>query len=138
MQGIVASEKWEFRHTLAARAQLQDASFFRLFTNDVDPTSPDTNPGLFVEATFDTYYVADLHASWGLVEYAEPGSYLVQCTPINYPSPATVGNTLRGWWIDDGTYILLAYKFPAPIPFPVGAAPISFRVRVQNWARVVL
>lgn len=128
MAGAVISD-YELQLRLGAvRSRWTAGSTLRLFQNNIAPV-PATALGAFVQATFDTYVARVLTGTWSAISLVMSGQWQMLTGVYVYASPATTGNTLYGYYIDDGTGVLQSERFPVPIVFNVGAPPFALQVQ---------
>lgn len=90
-----------------------DGQSVRLYTNNINPTVT-TVLGDLVEATFDGYAAIVLAMTFGYVDPSSTPytqSQLLDWTMTGSVTPETV----YGYWVDDGTDVLMVALFDAPI-----------------------
>lgn len=100
---------------LIAAGQLLDGLTIHLYKNDVEP-SPTMIVGDFTEADF-TGYVASGVVVWGAT-YTDPTDNAVTVGDVKQftASGSAVQNLIYGYMAKDGAALVMAERFPTPIP----------------------
>lgn len=146
MAGIVAMDNWVQARITESLAALNSSGLplvLRLYQNNVALDPSFTSSGAFTECTFDTYTTFAL--SSGPNNFGSPfrvvyGEWETDSPTFTYLGPTVTGNTIYGWYITDSgpSSCYLAYSFPVPIPFNVGAPDLVLLIKYQEWARSLL
>jgi hypothetical protein len=98
---------------------------FNLFQTDINPAVGDTlaayTPNV---ATFNGYAPKVLTMSLGYIDVTS--TPYAQSQLLSFiATDASMPNTIYGWWIDDGTNIIMAAKFNAPVAMALAGQEIS-------------
>lgn len=98
-------------------AALASALKLHLFTAGPAPITPQMAVVDFTEATFTGYAMATIAALAGPIVSPSGSCEGLFANGSFVATGSTVGNTILGYWIDDGaSNIFLAEYFPTPIP----------------------
>jgi hypothetical protein len=124
----------------SAYGKLNTASRLRLYQSSIVPDPSDTLATYTPhECNFDSYSVKTLTAGWATPTQVMNGEYQTLSLVANYSSPASVGNTIYGLFVDDnGGNLLFAMLFDVPINYTAGAPALSMQIGYQVWAKSII
>jgi len=124
------------RQLTEIRTHLNAASTLHCYKNDYTPI-PDSAGGNFTEANFNGYASESLVGNWGAVTEAADGKWYIEATPVTFTKTAGgVDNTIYGWWIDDGTNVVMAERLATPIVITTDALPFRLTIRYTHEAKI--
>jgi hypothetical protein len=135
---IVATNRWTGARILSARAVLNAGLVLHLYTAGPPPAPAVVNPASYTEASWDTYLPVNTAGLWQPGSYVQDGEYMSQLGPLTWPVPLVGTQTVRGWWLDDGTWVQFACQLPVPVVVAAGGTPFEVAIRFQSWALAIV
>jgi hypothetical protein len=120
--------------TLAA--YLNVSHKLKLFVNALTVT-PATPFASFVEASFTGYAAVDLAGQFTGPTKIQDGQFQITTPFYTFSCTGGAGQTVYGWWIDDGTSMKLAQTFDTPISITPGS-PYTLQVQPQEISQSIL
>lgn len=86
----------------------------RLYRNDFT-TIPSTSLPDFVEANFDGYAAKDVDTAWNAIFKVLNGLYQFDSDAFTWVGGTLADQVVYGWYIEDGTDVIISKRFPSPI-----------------------
>lgn len=108
----------------------------KLFSNALTPT-PATPLSAFVEASFAGYIGVDLTNQFGAPTKVVDGQWQIATPFFTFTCTAAPGQTIYGWWIDDGTNVKMSQAFDAAVNIAVGS-PYMLQIQPQEISQSIL
>lgn len=120
------------------RTRFNAETHLRLYQNDYTP-EPDSASGNFTEATFPGYTSENLTGDWGAPVESADGKWYIEAPPITFSwSGVGSSNVIYGWYIDDGTEVVLAERLATPINMTSTSLPFRLTIRFTYESKAVL
>jgi len=117
----------------AVRTRWNSGSTIHLYTNNFTPVATMTI-GSFTEASYTGYAAQSLNAQWQAVVKIKDGEYQMSTPVLTWNAPSSgAPQTVYGYWIDDGTNVLAADLFAAPITQSAGGPGFQLTVNIDEW-----
>jgi hypothetical protein len=135
---IVSSNKWLSDAIAALRTTLNSSHTLKLFSNNVTPDPSQTSPSFFTEATFSGYSSQSLSSDFAAATLVVDGEYQILSTVHIWNPPASGSQTIYGWWIDDGTYVKLSFRFDTAVVMSTSNPALAVQIAYQEWAKSLL
>lgn len=98
---------------------LNSGHTLHLFSNNFPPT-PATPLSSFIECTFGGYVPLSLAGLFTGPTQVQPGQWQLDSGLLSFPCSMSPGQTIYGWWIDDGTNLVACQLIDAPFAIAPG------------------
>lgn len=118
------------------QALLNSGHKLHLFSNNFtpDPTTPISS---FVECTFPGYVAIDLTGLFTGPTLVQNGQYQLTTGTLAFGCTGLPGQTIYGWWIDDGTNMKACQLLDTPFPITPGVDYLAI-LRPQEITQSIL
>ena len=118
------------------RSFLNTGLNLRLFTNSLTPT-PATPLSAFTEATFTGYTPLSLSGQFGPPILVTDGLWQIDSGVLTWSCTGGSGETINGWYLDDGTQMLACQLLDTPVVIGSGGV-YTLEIRPQEIAQSIL
>lgn len=118
------------------RSFLNAGLHLRLFTNSLTPT-PATPLSAFTEATFTGYASIPLSGQFGVPVLLTDGLWQIDSGVLTWSCTGGPGQTINGWYIDDGSQMLACQLLDTPIVLGSGGV-YTLEIRPQEVTQSIL
>lgn len=115
---------------------LNNGTFLGLYTNPLSP-SPAHVLGDFAEANFGGYRRQPINFTFPPPRKQQDGEYESTGPEFTFTCNANPSNLVYGWYLSNGTDVLLSAPFTMPIPVNVGTT-FTVQIEVTVWATFTL
>lgn len=136
MPDLVASN--DFLKLIASYAvgKLNGNCWLKLYTNNLPPT-PANVLANFQEATFGGYFAQAVAGSFPGPNRAQDGEYASQSPEFSFSCGSAPTNVIYGWYITDGSIVLLSSPFLLPIVVNIGTK-FTVSIEATTWSTFTL
>lgn len=106
---------------------LNSGHTLRLFVNNFIPT-PSTPLSSFTEASFPGYAGISLAGQFAGPTLVQDGQYMLTTPVLTFACTGLPGQTIYGWYVDDGTNMVACQLLTTPFPITQGGTyPVLLR-----------